>query len=75
MATEDLRDKDISLPNLYPLLDEAQLKKTAENLELYLELVLQVYERLKADPEAYSQYAVLTSSLRNSTMSDKDLRS
>jgi len=47
---------------LYPDFDEAQLKEAEENLDRYLEFALRLYERVRADPEAYSRFKALTAS-------------
>jgi hypothetical protein len=51
-----------TVSNLYPTLDEDQVKEAAENLARYTELVLRIYERIKADPEAYARFKALTES-------------
>lgn len=43
-----------TVSNLYPTLDEAQVKEAAENLARYTELVLRIFECIKADPDTYA---------------------
>lgn len=38
-----------TIHDLYPHLNETQLKETEENLDRYLEVVLQIYEHLERD--------------------------
>jgi hypothetical protein len=51
-----------TISNLYPTLDENQVKEAAENLARYTELVLRIYERIRMDPEAYARLRALTDS-------------
>ena len=67
----DNRKEKITIRDLYPYLSEEQLKEVEENLERYLELVLQIYERIQKDPEAYSAFKALTALKQNPTMNDK----
>jgi hypothetical protein len=60
-----------SIRDLYPQFDPTQLKEIEENLERYLEVVLRIYERIQADPQAYSQFRALTSSQHDATMEGK----
>jgi hypothetical protein len=52
----------ITLRRLYPHLNERDIKTAEENLDRYLELALRVYERIRQDPLAYTNFQVLTSS-------------
>jgi len=61
----------ITIRNLYPDLNEEELKEAEENMERYLELVLRIYERIRGDPEAYSAFKALTALKQNPTMKDK----
>lgn len=60
--------QEITIRDLYPDLDDEQLKEAEENLERYLKVVLRIYNRVRQDPEAYAQFKTLTASRRNSTM-------
>jgi hypothetical protein len=62
------KNRELTIPDLYPHLSEAQLKEAEENLGRYLELELRVYERILADPEAYARFRALTASKLGSTM-------
>jgi hypothetical protein len=52
----------ISLHDLYPQLNEEELREAEENLRLYLALTLRIFERIQSDPEAYSRFKALTAS-------------
>jgi len=65
------KEKDITIRDLYPHLNEEQLKEAEDNLERYLELVLRIYERIQKDPQAYSAFKALTASRQNPMMKDK----
>jgi hypothetical protein len=57
-------ERDADLRALYPHLDDAHLEEAEENIRLYLELVLRIYERIRVDPEAYARFKSLTASPR-----------
>ncbi|TMA04616.1 MAG: hypothetical protein E6J89_19890 [Deltaproteobacteria bacterium] len=57
-----------TIRELYPGLSDEQLKEAKENLERYLELALRIYDRIRSDPEAYSQFRALTASGRTATI-------
>lgn len=61
-------DHALPIGQLYPHLDGEQLKEAKENLGAYLELVLQIYTRMQADPEAYVRFKTLTASKVPPTM-------
>ena len=42
-----------SIRDLYPYLSEKELQAAEENLDAYLELVLEIYERIREDPRTY----------------------
>ena len=65
------RDRDICIRDLYPRLNEEELKEAEENLKQYVELELRVYERILADPEAYARFKALTVSSSGRTVPDK----
>jgi len=44
-------DKPITIRDLYPHLSEEQLKEAEENLNRYIEMALQIYERIDSDPK------------------------
>jgi hypothetical protein len=52
----------ITIHDLYPHLTNEQLKEAEENLQRYLELAVRIYERIRTDPKAYSQFRSLTGS-------------
>ena len=57
-----------TIRDLYPCLTDEQLKEAEENLERYLELALRMYDRIRSDPEAYSQFRALTPSRHTATI-------
>lgn len=46
------KPEDTTIKQLYPELPDADLKEVEDNLERYLGLVVRVYDRIAADPEA-----------------------
>lgn len=60
----------VVLPDLFPHLDEEQLKEAEENLDRYLKLALRIYERIRTDPDAYTWFEALTGSSSNATIGD-----
>lgn len=57
-----------TIRELYPGLNEEQLKEAEENLERYVELALRIYDRIRSDPTAYAEFLALTASRRNGTI-------
>jgi len=57
-----------TIRDLYPGLSDEQLKEAEENLGRYLELALRIYDRIRSDPEAYSQFRALTASRCKATI-------
>jgi len=55
-------DPPVTIRDLYPHLNDEQLKEAEENLERYLELTLRIYDRIRQDPEAYARFKTLTGS-------------
>ncbi|MDA2938228.1 hypothetical protein MYX75_08210 [Acidobacteria bacterium AH-259-A15] len=67
--TEELPSEDFSeLRKLYPELTDEELEEVQENLERYVELVLQIYERIELDPE---DHAKLRAEIKRSQNQDK----
>lgn len=61
--------QNIAIKNLYPHLDEEQLREAEETIEQYLELVLRIYERTKNDPKEQEKLSrLLTDAKRNHTI-------
>ncbi len=56
---------EITIRDLYPDLNEEQLKEAEDNLERYLDLVLRIYERIVNDQHDYSAFRTLTAGLRS----------
>ncbi len=46
---EPNKKREITVRDLYPSLNEEQLKETEDNLDRYLEIVLRIYERILRD--------------------------
>ena len=65
------KDRDLSIRDLYPRLNDKDLKEAEENLKQYVELELRVYERILADPEAYARFKALTALHLRRTVPDK----
>lgn len=57
--------------NLYPQLHENQVQEAEENLINFLEVVLEIYEDIRSDPQTYAQLKTLTASNQEATMKDK----
>ncbi|MDA2928029.1 hypothetical protein MYX78_12510 [Acidobacteria bacterium AH-259-G07] len=55
----------------YPQLNENQIQEAEENLMDFLEVVLEIYEDIRSDPQAYAQLKTLTASNREVTIRDK----
>ena len=53
-------EPDESLRTLFPSFSDAQLARAEDNLDLYLQLVVRMYNRIAADPEAYAHFKTLT---------------
>ena len=64
----DGEERKISIRDLYPHLNDAQLKVAAENWQRYLELMLGIYERIKGDPKEYARFKALTGKKLNPRM-------
>ncbi len=63
---------DKTIRELYPHLDEEQLKEAEENVRRYLETAWEMYQRIKIDPEAYAQFKALTARGQDHTIDDKE---
>ena len=62
-----------TIRDLYPELNEAELKEAEENLDRYLALVLRIYERVHSSTEgAKSPGPSLTDSNRSPTLRDPE---
>lgn len=46
--------------DLYPHMTEEELRIAEENFDDYLRFALEVYDDLRADPEAYKEFLALT---------------
>jgi len=57
--SQDCMNSITPLAALYPDLSEEQLQEAAETLDRYLEVVFEIYERLRADQVAYAQFRTL----------------
>ena len=55
-------ERRITIRDLYPELNEEELREVEENLERYIKLTLRIYGRIRSDPEAYAKFKVLTAS-------------
>lgn len=52
--------KSQSLQELYPKLSEEELQAVEERLSRYVELAVEIYERIRSEPELYAQFKDLT---------------
>jgi hypothetical protein len=52
----------VTIRDLYPHLNDEQLKDAEENLNRYLELTLRIYDRVRQDVAAYARFKTLTGS-------------
>ena len=59
---------EIILASLYPHLNKDQLEEAEENLTRYVQLALQIYERIREDPDLYAQFKTLTASKSHPSM-------
>ncbi len=48
------------LKTLYPHLSADELREVEESIDMYLRLVLHIYDRLQIDSDAYQQFRILT---------------
>jgi len=71
MQKRSFKEQGITIRDLYPHLNEEQLKEAEENLERYLELSIRIYERIRNDPQAYAAFRALTASRQNPMMKDE----
>lgn len=61
---QDKSQNKITIRDLYPHLNEEQLKEAEENLDKYLGVVLKIYDRIRSDPESYARFKALTAARR-----------
>ena len=65
------KDTLASLKKLFPDLSEEQYARLDAWYNRYAALVLRMYERITADPEAYARFLALTNRPARSTMTGK----
>ncbi len=56
----DKKDR-ITIRDLYPHLNEAQLKEAEENFQRYLEIALRIFERIQLDTRSCEQVTLTPS--------------
>jgi len=61
-------NKPLTIRDLYPHLSNEQLQEAEENLTRYVQLALQIYERIREDPELYALFKDLTASKSHPSM-------
>jgi hypothetical protein len=49
-----------TIRDLYPHLTESELEEAERHFEQYIRVVLRMYERILADPNAYAEFGRLT---------------
>ena len=54
--------KDITIRDLYPHLDEPQLKEAEENFQRYLDVALRIFDRIRAEAGPCEQLTLTLSS-------------
>jgi hypothetical protein len=57
-----------TIRDLYPSLSEQEAIEAEENLTRYIQLALQIYERIREDPELYAKFRHLTASKSHPSM-------
>ncbi len=62
------RQRAPTIAELYPHLNEEELKEAEQNLDRYLEVVLRIYERLQRDQESHVVLTPLTNSPNGAAM-------
>jgi hypothetical protein len=66
-------DESPTIRDLYPHLDDSQLREAEETLDRYIELSLRIFNRIQADPEAYSELErILTALKQDATITSKE---
>ena len=60
--------EEITIASLYPQLNKDQLQEAEENMTRYVQLALQIYERIREDPGLYAQFKDLTASKAHPSM-------
>jgi hypothetical protein len=60
-----------SLQELYPKLNKEELQAVEERLSRYVELALEIYERIRSEPELYVQFKNLTATKSHPSMHAK----
>ncbi len=67
-STPNNRETPITIADLYPHLSDEQLQEAEENLIRYVQLALQIYERIREDLELYAKFRHLTASKSHPSM-------
>ena len=44
-------NSEVDIENLYPNLDNDELKEAEKNLDRYLEIVIRIFDRLESEPD------------------------
>jgi hypothetical protein len=71
MSTTPQANKSaLTIRDLYPKLSDQEAIEAEENLARYLQLALQIYERMRQDPELYTKFRHLTASESHPSMHD-----
>jgi hypothetical protein len=60
-----------TIRDLYPEFSDDELKDAEEHILRYLEITLQIYERISSDPEAYARFKALTDPTSTLTMDNE----
>ena len=68
MSTTPQENKPpLTIRDVYPHLSDEQLQEAEENLAQYVQLALQIYERIREAPELYAKFRHLTASKAHPT--------
>lgn len=59
------KERGLAIKDLYPHLNDEQLKEAEQNLDEYLEIVLRIYDRILSDPKAYRRFKSLTAARKD----------
>lgn len=69
MSTTPQENKPpLTIRDVYPHLSDEQLQEAEENLAQYVQLALQIYERIREAPELYAKFRHLTASKAHPSM-------
>ena len=65
---QDNKPSLTTIRDLYPSLSEQEAVEAEENLTRYIQLTLQIYDRIREDPQLYALFRHLTASKSHPSM-------